>query len=267
MKTFTKNLLIKAHLYSPAKSIYQNYKKGVEHRRYLNSNEYKELQNRKKFYSTFLNKDSLVFDVGANIGNRTEAFLDLGMKVVAIEPQSDCINVLKSKFSENPNFNIFEGGMDSEKGSRVIHIANADTISSMSEEWISKVKEGTFRDYTWGREEKVEVDTLDNLIKKYGSPDFIKVDVEGFEINVLKGLTQKVKYISFEFMFPEFLDKAIECIEYLNSIGEIECNFSWGESMEFVNSEWKSSNDFIENIKEAAKTKSEFGDIYVRFKL
>jgi len=50
------------------------------------------------FYSQFITKDSLVFGVGTNIGNRVKIFLKLGANVVAIEPQEECIKVLQSSF-------------------------------------------------------------------------------------------------------------------------------------------------------------------------
>ena len=48
----------------------------------------------KTFYSQFISKNSLVFDVGANIGNRTAMFAELGRLVVAIEPQNTCMKTL-----------------------------------------------------------------------------------------------------------------------------------------------------------------------------
>jgi 16S rRNA A1518/A1519 N6-dimethyltransferase RsmA/KsgA/DIM1 with predicted DNA glycosylase/AP lyase activity len=51
-----------------------------------------------ELYSSFVKKGSLVFDVGANEGNRTAIFLELGAKVVAVEPQAECIAKLESTF-------------------------------------------------------------------------------------------------------------------------------------------------------------------------
>lgn len=264
MKKNIKNTLVKTHLYNPAKNIHNFYKARINRLKYLNSKEYRELLKRKSFYSHFLKKGNLVFDVGANTGNRTEAFLSIGTKVVAIEPQSGCISILKNRFGPNKNFPLFEGGMSDKPGEQIIHIASVDTISSMSSDWISQVKEGVFKDYDWNREEVVTVNTLDNLIEEYGLPTFIKIDVEGYELRVLKGLTQKVDYISYEFMFPKFYDKAVECLNYLETLGELECNFSWGESMDLVYEEWVNSGDFRKKIKEISDTQN-FGDIYIRF--
>lgn len=50
---------------------------------------------RLEFYSQFIHPGDLVFDVGANVGNRTKIFLRLGARVVAFEPQASCARVLQ----------------------------------------------------------------------------------------------------------------------------------------------------------------------------
>ena len=61
----------------------------------------KDDQKKLKFYSQFIKKGDLVFDVGANLGNRTKIFLKLGARVVAIEPQPFCMSRLKSFYQKN----------------------------------------------------------------------------------------------------------------------------------------------------------------------
>src|SRR5438874_1447653 len=53
-----------------------------------------------KFYGQFINNQCLCFDVGANIGNRTEVFLDLGAHVIAVEPQDSCVQILERRFND-----------------------------------------------------------------------------------------------------------------------------------------------------------------------
>ena len=107
--------------------------------------------------------------------------------------------------------------------------------------------------------------TLDEMIIKYGKPDFCKIDVEGFEFEVLKGLTQPIGTVSFEFTIPEFVDKAIECLNYLNNLGKIICNFSPGETLTFALDEWLNATDFIELFNTLPAKGIVDGDIYIKF--
>ncbi|MBK9250272.1 MAG: hypothetical protein IPM69_19725 [Ignavibacteria bacterium] len=75
-------------------SIYRNFRVFYNK---ISGNEQREIRQRKDFYSHFINTGDVVFDIGANIGNRTQIFSELGAKVVAVEPQSKCVTALKKK--------------------------------------------------------------------------------------------------------------------------------------------------------------------------
>src|SRR5262245_12044409 len=50
------------------------------------------------FYSQFIAPGNLCYDVGANVGDRTDIFRKLGARVIAIEPQTACLEVLRQRF-------------------------------------------------------------------------------------------------------------------------------------------------------------------------
>ncbi|MCF8242420.1 MAG: FkbM family methyltransferase [Melioribacteraceae bacterium] len=218
-----------------------------------------------KFYSSFIKSDDLVFDVGANSGNRSKIFLKLNARVIAIEPQKRCVNILDKSFGKNSNINIVSKGLSSLPGKASIRIGDFHTVSSLSEEWINSVRaSGRFGDLSWNKTEEIELTTLDNLIKEYGVPGFIKIDVEGYELEVLKGLSQPVGCISIEFI-PERLEQSFRCIDYLSKLGSAEFNYSLNESMVLDLKVWTSSSE-LKNI--LAKFKGDavnFGVIYIRF--
>jgi FkbM family methyltransferase len=82
----------------------------------------------------------------------------------------------------------------------MIHTGNAHTLGSMSTDWIEKVQKASFfPGCYWDREEVVQTTTLDALIDQFGVPDFCKIDVEGFEFEVLRGLSRPVGTISREY--------------------------------------------------------------------
>ena len=60
--------------------------------------------------------------------------------------------------------------------------------------------------------------TIDNLIKKYGLPELIKIDVEGGEYECISSLTQKVKLLCFEWA-SEVKNITLKCIEHLSKLG------------------------------------------------
>jgi FkbM family methyltransferase len=218
---------------------------------------------RKKFYHQFINAGDLVFDVGANEGNRVQVFLDLKANIVAVEPQPNCIEILKQKFDNK--IIIEQVGLSNESGELEMFIANDSTISSFSSEFIDKTSSGRFSNYSWEQKIKVPVVTMDSLIEKYGIPKFCKIDVEGFEINVLKGLNHQIPFLSFEYCVPEMQEKMHECIVQLHKISPLgKFNYSVEESMKLELSDWVSFEDFLSISKSDLFISSLFGDIYFK---
>jgi hypothetical protein len=65
---------------------------------------------------------------------------------------------------------------------------------------------------------EVETTTLEMLIDNNGLPFFIKVDVEGYELHVLRGLRQPIPYLSFEVNLPEFRSEGLQCVDVLETL-------------------------------------------------
>ena len=221
--------------------------------------------NRNKLYSSFLKEGDLSFDVGANIGNRVRSLLSIGAKVVAIEPQKSCSKYLKYKFGKK--IEIISKGLGDKEEVKDFYISSANTLSSFSNEWIDIVKSERFKQHNWKKKVKTEMTTLDKLIEKYGIPKFIKIDVEGYELEVLKGLTKPIGMISFEYTVPEQVDKVIDCIKQILKYNpNIECNFSIGESMILELNKWLSTEQMISFVNSTDFQKTVFGDVYIRIK-
>jgi hypothetical protein len=80
----------------------------------------------------------------------------------------------------------------------------------------------------WYEPLKLKSTSLDSLILKYGEPDFIKIDVEGYELEVLKGLTKKSKEICFEWAEEQY-DNINKIIRHLQSLGYSEFGYIMGD--------------------------------------
>lgn len=214
------------------------------------------------FYSGFIKKGDLCFDIGANFGNRTNIFLKLGAKVVAVEPQVYCCRYLRMKFGAQ--IYIEQKAIGEVEDNRKLYISNWTGMSSLSSEWIEAVKKGRYSENIWYKTEIVDVITLDSLISKYGMPAFIKIDVEGFEYEVLKGLNKDFNIISFEYTLPEFKEKAINCLEHLRKLNSsIEFNYSVDERLKYELNDWIGFEEIIRMINND-NFPNEAGDVYVR---
>lgn len=214
-------------------------------------------------YRQFINPGDLVFDVGANLGERTKVFRELGAKVIAIEPTSCCVNYLQHLFVGDDNVIVVGYALGEQEGTGEIRVSEKlPVLSTMSPKWVTESRFS--KNYHWEKTEKIKITTMDKLIVQYGSPAFCKVDVEGFELEVFRGLSSKIPMISFEFLY-EFLDDSMKCIDTLASIGTMELNFNIGEDMEFFSKSWIGKEEIRSEIMKMGNEKL-WGDIYVRMR-
>ena len=94
--------------------------------------------------------------------------------------------------------------------------------NTLNRKWVDTLRSDAKRfgsTLQFDRMEEVETTTLEDLIRSHGAPFYIKIDVEGHEANVLRGLRSAVPYVSFEVNLPEFKPEAFQCVELLDGIG------------------------------------------------
>lgn len=215
---------------------------------------------RAQFYSRFISDGDIVFDVGANIGNRSKIFLHLGARVIAFEPQLYCLNVLRKGLGGHAAMTLEPIGLGACSGTVEMNLSDSNTISSMSREFISAAqKSGRFGSATWNQRILVQISTIDAMVLRYGKPSFIKIDVEGYELDVISGMSSSVKALSFEFT-PDLAAVAHSCIDRLTQIGFTRFQVSLGESMSFALSDWVDSISIKKAIGDVPPMG--FGDIY-----
>ncbi len=201
------------------------------------------------FYRSFLPSCRLIFDIGANDGHKTVVFCKLADKVVACDPDPFNTGILKTRFRNNNLVSIEAVAVTDHIGKSELYIEKpGSALNSINPQWKTILEEE--HNNRWNEPVKftdklitVPATTLDKLIDKYGIPDYIKIDVEGNEKNVLKGLTHPVRYISYEVLLPEFLDDAIECMDLICSFNA-NTVFNYAVEEKLLLHEFLSPGDF-----------------------
>lgn len=206
-------------------------------------------------------KKAFIFDVGAHVGKKADYYLDCGAsKILLIECQPNLIKLLRKKYDKYKNITIIDRALSDKKLVLPLYICEeATTISTMSPHW----KNGRFKNYKWRSKVDVKTTTLDSLIGQFGIPDYCKIDVEGHESRVIKGLSKPIPLISFEFT-KEFLIEAIECLTDLQKIGYSKFNIVEGETEEFIFDNWQALDVIVQYVEESSNELI-WGDIYAFF--
>ncbi|MEL6865500.1 MAG: FkbM family methyltransferase [Bacteroidota bacterium] len=186
-----------------------------------------------------LARPSLIFDIGASEGYTAKGLLQLTQQLVCVEPASKNVKALKARFNGQDRVLILHQAIGAVPGKAKLHLANrGTTLHTLSETWKKTLEAGNALSNSvptqFSQTEEVEVTTLDLLIQQYGRPDFIKIDVEGFELAVLKGLSQKVPLLSFEANLPIFQKASLQCIDLLLALDpKASFNYAYQERLEW----------------------------------
>jgi FkbM family methyltransferase len=197
------------------------------------------------FYRSLLGgfrRNDLIFDVGANVGDKTDVFLRLGARVVAVEPDEHNQEILRGRFlsyrlARKPVILVGKAVSDRSTIETMWIDGPGSAVNTLSQKWVetlqankSKFEHAHFG-LEFGRRKEVKTTTLEELILAHGSPFFVKIDVEGYESSVIQGLKRPVPFLSFEINLPEFRQEGLECVRALARLaagGE----FNWAADLQ-----------------------------------
>jgi FkbM family methyltransferase len=217
-----------------------------------------------QFYAQFIRPGDLGFDIGAHVGSRLRLWSRLGARIVAVEPQPLFVRFLRLAYGRRPHITLLESALGAEPGEQEIYISRrTPTVTSLSREWITTVRRiNAFAGYEWEGGQMVRVQTLDELIAAYGEPAFCKIDVEGYELEILKGLSRPLKCLSFEYI-PASIVVAQGCLERLEALGRYEYNYTEGENPVLCLERWVTA-EWMAGWLAARPVEGPSGDVYAR---
>ena len=153
---------------------------------------------------------NLVYDIGANRGQNLEYYLSKGQRVVAIEPQIDLCNDIEINFRnevKNKNLIICNKAIVIDENLKKVKL-----YIDKNKNWKSSLLQEDIEDYVI-----VKSIVLKKLFEAYGTPDCIKIDVEGYDLEVLKYLKvngYKPKYLVVEIQNKEIFNYLLDNFSY-----------------------------------------------------
>jgi FkbM family methyltransferase len=171
----------------------------------------------------------MFFDIGANIGRWALANAAAANKIIAVEADPNTHAMLVTN-TQGTNIVCENYAVCDSLEFVTFYSCTTNTLSSLNRDWLTD-SSSRFCGQPF-TEIRCPTISLDALIAKYGTPDLIKVDVEGGEFETIRSLTKKVPLLCFEWA-AETADIAIQALTHLVSLEFTEFAIQDGDDYTF----------------------------------
>ncbi|MDJ0617257.1 MAG: FkbM family methyltransferase [Calothrix sp. MO_192.B10] len=187
-------------------------------------------------------KIKTIFDVGANIG-QTSRFLNLHFPeadIFAFEPVHETFKTLKNNTKCFSNIKCFHSALGSQEGEKLIDIRENSELNTLIDSESKMLSNSE-------KKETVKITTVDAIAKKnqLSKIDILKMDVQGYESEVIQGADFYIKNNLIDFIYSEidFDENNSEC-QYFGELNKfLALNnfrfsgfyeiFRWGEDKRY----------------------------------
>ncbi len=191
-----------------------------------------------------------VFDIGGNCGDKTDVFLSAGARrILLIEPDPHWSKIHQWRFQGDHRVTRCECAVSSSNGTAVLQrFAPGSPLNTLENRWVEAIgsSNGRFEPQSLQDSTEVQAFTVEALANRYWLPDYCKVDVEGHELSVLRGIQQLPRLLSLEFNLPEFETELKECLHLISSRWPTSnLNFVTEYGRGFELSSWRDSNGLL----------------------
>ena len=184
-----------------------------------------------RFYRNLLpgyRRGDLIIDIGANQGAKTSVFLGMGARVVAVDPDALNQEILRQtfltyRFRRAPLVIVPDAVSDKRGVATFLMQHPGSAMNTLSTKWADALRSDRSRfdsEFRFESSREINTLTLQDLIATHGEPAFVKIDVEGHEVHVLRGLQSPVSCLSFEVNLPQFRAEGKQCIDELMRVSE-----------------------------------------------
>ena len=174
---------------------------------------------------------SKVLDLGANVGNFTDVFVNYDCEVVALEPHEKAFRRLNKRFKNNSNVTLLNCAVSNKSGFTELHLHPDHRFDKMG----SSIYASTVPTQYESKHDVYKVNTkaLSEIIETYGPFFLVKIDIEGAESDLVETLISLADKITFLLMethsrymqtTPEYQKNIDILSEFILRVGK---NDSW----------------------------------------